>query len=463
MPVILMKAGTTTASASAAEAHTGALAGDDRVYDAIFREMAVIRVFSVEELVDVALMAGGIGTARLPAGPGVGIVTFGGGNGVLAADQCAQHGLSTPPLAPAAVERLRRLLVPVASAANPMDLTPQTAFRPEWMARLPEALDVVAAEPEVDAMLFIVGSLASRAEEIVDAISAFWSRAPRTVCASWPVAPAGAAARLAARGIYSFPEPARGVRALSRLVRYRSDLSRPPHPDRLELPAFDWSAVVRAPGPRTVVPEPQCHRLLAAGGLPVAAGQVVSSEAEAVRAAATVGLPVALKCVSAAVTHRAAAGLVAVDLRTAEEVAGAYRRLVDRARALCVEPDGIYVQHLVRGGVELLVSAFSDPLFGPMVTCGAGGTLAELLDDVVVERAPVDVALAQDLVGRLRIGRHARRHAGLDPEVVAAFVARFSRLAATAPWPRFVLEVNPLVWTPDGVTAADGLLIIEEA
>ncbi len=462
-PVILMKAGTTTASASAAEAHTGALAGDDRVYDAIFREMAVIRVFSVEELVDVALMAGGLGTARLPAGPGVGIVTFGGGNGVLAADQCAQHGLSTPPLAPASVERLRQRLVPVASAANPMDLTPQTAFRPEWMARLPEALDIVAAEPWVHAMLFIVGSLASRAEEIVDAISAFWSRAPHTVCVSWPVAPKGAAARLAAKGIYSFPEPARGVRALSRLVRYRSDLSRPPHADRLELPAFDWSVFVPGPGPRTVVPEPQCHRLLAAGGLPVAAGQVVSSEAKAVRAAATVGLPVALKCVSTAVTHRAAAGLVAVDLRTAEEVAGAYRRLEDRARELCVEPDGVYVQHLVRGGVELLVSAFRDPLFGPMVTCGAGGTLAELLDDVVVERAPVDVALALDLLGRLRIGRQARRHARLDPEAAAEFVARFSRLAATAPWPRFVLEVNPLVWTPDGVTAVDGLLIIEEA
>jgi len=463
-PVVLMKAGTTGASASAAEAHTGALAGDDRVYDAIFREMAVIRVYSVEELVDVALLIASVGTDRLPRGPGVGIVTFGGGNGVLAADQCAQSGLSTPPLAPSSVERLKQLLVPVASAANPMDLTPQTAFRPEWLARLPEALDVVAAEPGVHAMLFIVGSLASRADEIVEAIVAFRRRAPTTVCVSWPVAPKGATARLAEAGIYSLPEPARGVRALARLVRYRRDGSRPPHPEHADLPAFDWSALVGpGAGPRTVVPEPQCHRILAAAGLPVAAGQVVTTEAEAVRAAATVGLPVAVKCVSTAVTHRAAAGLVAVDLRTAEEVAAAYRRLMGRARELDVAPDGVYVQHLVRGGVELLVSAFRDPLYGTMVTCGAGGTLTELLDDVVVERAPVDVPLALDLLDRLRIGRRARQlDQRLNPEAAAEFVARFSRLAATAPWRRFVLEVNPLKWTPEGAVAVDGLLIVEE-
>ena len=105
-PVVLMKGGTTGASARAARAHTGALAGEDRVYDAIFRETAVIRVYSVEELVDVSLLLAGLPAGRLPAGPGVGIVTFGGGNGVLAVDQCIQQGLTTPPLSPASVEQL---------------------------------------------------------------------------------------------------------------------------------------------------------------------------------------------------------------------------------------------------------------------------------------------------------------------------------------------------------------------
>jgi acetyltransferase len=456
-PVVLMKGGTTGASARAARAHTGALAGEDRVYDAIFREAAVVRVHSVEELVDVSLLLAGLGAGRLPGGPGVGIVTFGGGNGVLAVDQCAGHGLAAPPLAPASVERLGQLLVPVASAANPMDLTPTTAMRPEWMARLPEALDVVAAEPGIDSLLVIVGSLASRADEISEVIGAFRARALKPVVASWPVPPRGVPERLAAQGIYSFPEPARAVRALGRLVRHRADLSRPAAGALPALP-FDWTPFVPAEGAHTVVPEPECHRILAAAGLPVAPGRVVTSEVDAVRAARAVGLPVALKGVSPAVTHRAVAGLLAVDLRTAEEVAAACHRLAARAREMDVKLDGLYVQRMVAGDVELLVSAFRDPVFGTMVTCGAGGGLTELLDDVAVARAPIDVPVALDLLGGLRIARRVR----WDPGPAAEFVARFSRLVVTAPWQRFVFEVNPIRCGRDGVVAVDGLLIVEE-
>ncbi len=461
-PVILIKAGTTRASAHAAQSHTGALAGEDRVYDAIFRETAVIRVYSVEELLDVGLMLGGVETPKLPEGPGVGIVTFGGGNGVLATDQCAQSGLATPPLSPRSVERLRQLLVPVASAANPMDLTPQTALQAERLALLSEALDVVAAEPEIHALFFIVSSLGARAVEIADVISGYYGRAPKPVCVNWVDAPKGTSERLAAKGIYAFPEHARGARALQRLVRYQADLSRPPHPAQVDLPAFDWSAFVREPGPRTVIPEHLCHRILQAAGLSVAAGRVATSEEDAVRAAEAVGLPVALKGLSPAVTHRAAAGLLAVDLRAPEEVRAGYRKLVARARELKVALEGIYVQHLVPGGLELLVSAFRDPLFGTMLTCGAGGNLTELLDDVVVERAPVDETLARHLLGHLRIVREARPDPGRDPVGAARFIAEFSRLAATAPWRRFVLEVNPIKWSREGAVAVDGLLIVEE-
>ena len=461
--VVLMKGGTTKASARAAQAHTGALAGEDRVYDAIFTEMAVIRVYSIEELLDVSLMLSGTGGRELPNGPGVGIVSFGGGDGVLAADQCAQSGLHFPPLRPESVERLRQSLISVASAANPMDLTPQTALRPEWLARLPEALDVIAGEPEVHALFFILSSLALRAPEILEVMFEYWNRTRKTICVSWLDPPMGVPERLAEKGIYSFPDTGRGARAISRLVRYQADLTRPPHTEGIELPAFDWSKFIPEPRPQMVIPEHQCHRILAAGGLSVAKGEVAASEREVARAAESVGLPVALKAVSPAVTHRAAAGLLAVDLRTTEEVLAAYRRLMARAKTLNVTLDGIYVQHLAGAGSELLVSAFRDPLFGTMLTCGAGGNLTELLDDVAVARAPVDELLALDLLGRLRIVRRfQRQHAGLDPKIAAGFITHFSRLAATAPWKQFVLEVNPIKWSHDGAVAVDGLLIIEQ-
>jgi acetyltransferase len=461
-PVVLIKAGRTGASARAAQAHTGALVGEDRVFDAVLRELGVIRVHSIEELVDVSLLLES-NRDRLPSGRGVGVVTFGGGNGVLAADQCVEFGLATPDLGPACVERLRPLLVSVATAANPLDLTPTTAFRAESLARLPAALDTVAAEPGVHAILFIAGSLAAKGAEISEVIAGFASRALKPVCVSWPSPPLGIPERLAAGGICSFLDPVRGVRALARLAARGVATSRPPRPAVGARATFDWGAHVPASPGHLVVPEDRCHALLAAAGLPVAAGQLVRDETAAAEVAQSLGLPVVLKGISGSVTHRAAAGLLAVDLRSADEVGAAFRRLRDRAREIAVDLDGIYVQRLHRGGAELLVAAFRDPIFGVMVSCGSGGGLTELIDDVVTERAPVDRRLATDMLDRLRIRPHAVDEAGpLAAEPAAAFLARFSELALAAPWPRFLLEVNPLKWTRAGVVAVDGLLIVDQ-
>jgi acyl-CoA synthetase (NDP forming) len=463
-PVVLIKAGATSASARAAQAHTGALVGEDRVVDAVLRELGVIRVQSIEELVDVSLLLAG-NRARLPAGRGVGVVTFGGGNGVLAVDQCAQFGLSTPALSAACVERLRPLLISVATAANPLDLTPTTAFRAESLALLPQALDAVTAEPEIHTILFIAGSLAAKGAEISDVIASFATRAAKPVCVSWPSPPLGIPERLATRGIYAFLDPVRGIQAVARLATQGDAAARPPRPPgpRADgLTAFDWGAHVADPRGHLVVPEDRCHRLLAAAGLPVAAAQLVQGEAAARGAAEAIGYPVVVKGISPSVTHRAAAGLLAVDLRSGAEVAAACRGLEARAGEIGTVLDGIYVQRMHRGGTELLLAAFRDPMFGVMVSCGSGGALTELIDDVVTERAPVDRPLAVAMLDRLRIRRHAVDLRGpLDAGPAADFLVRFSELALTAPWRRFVFEVNPLKWTRDGVVAVDGLLIID--
>jgi acyl-CoA synthetase (NDP forming) len=291
----------------------------------------------------------------------------------------------------------------------------------------------------------------------------FATRATKPVSVSWPSPPLGIPERLAARGIYSFLDPVRGVQAIARLASGAVASSRPPRPAAAGLPAFDWAAHVPAGIGRRVIPEDRCHQILAAAGLPVAAGRLVRDEAAAVEAAETLGFPVVLKGISPSVTHRASAGLLAVDLRTAGEVVAACRRLQARAREIPVELDGVYVQRMHRGGVELLLAAFRDPMFGVMVSCGSGGGLTELIDDVVTERAPVDSWLAADMLDRLRIRRYAADLQGpLDAQAAAAYVARFSELASTAPWSRFVFEVNPLKWTREAVVAVDGLLILDQ-
>lgn len=461
-PVIMIKAGASPVAAIAAKAHTGALVGDDRVFDAMLQEAGVIRVQSIEELVDVALLLADIFPGRMPRGRGVGIVTFGGGNGVLATDQALQYHLTTPSLDAACVDRLRSLLVAVATAANPLDLTPTTAFRTEALAQLPAALDVFAAQSQIHSVMVIVGSLASRAREIIDVLQAFHHRSDKPVCIVWPSPPSGVVAEFARHGIPAFAEPARGMRALRHLAEHHEIASRPSRATPTAIPAFAWRSFVPERGPDAVVTEDRCHAILASAGLPVAPGMLARTRDDAATAAATLGFPLVLKAISPAVTHRAAAGLVAVDLRSAEEVADAFDALVARAAVLSIPLDGIYAQKMIKGGTELLVAAFRDPMFGTMISCGAGGALTELIDDVVTRQAPVDEAVAADMIARLRSYRDLRP--GPDDATVhsaAAFVAAFSRLAASAPWTRFTFEVNPLKWSAEIAVAVDGLLIVE--
>ncbi|MEO8303138.1 MAG: acetate--CoA ligase family protein [Betaproteobacteria bacterium] len=461
-PVVVLKGGETAASARAAVAHTGALAGERRVWDAVFRDAGVVQVHSLEELLDTVLFLTSIEAGRVPSGNGVAAVTFGGGGGVLAADQAARCDLALPTLADATQRALRPLVPPIAAITNPVDLTPQAFNQAEWFARFPGALDAIAADPAIHSILLQFGPMAQRGMEIARAICDFRHRTAKTVCFAWPLAPRGVAEFLREQGAYVFTEHARAIKVLGRLARWQAVVGSEIESASMAM-TFDWSAHLANPTAGYVMSEPDCHRLLEAAGLPVAAGRLVRSADEAAEAAAAVGMPVALKGISAKVTHRAAAGLVALGIDSGSDARESYRVLDERAARAGVALDGVYVQRMVSGGLEVLVSAFRDPVFGPMISCGAGGNLTELIDDVTLQRAPVSQSQAERMIDRLRIARVAN---GMRPQpdrrVLAAFVARLSQLAAGAPWRRFVLEINPVKWDAGEVTAVDGLLIVEE-
>jgi acetyltransferase len=196
-------------------------------------------------------------------------------------------------------------------------------------------------------------------------------------------------------------------------------------------------------------------------GLPVAQGRLARTTEEAVRAANEVGYPVVLKGISPAITHRAAAGLVRLALEDDAGVEKADRAFRALAAELGVTLDGTFVQHMVAGNVELLVTAIRDPQFGVMVGCGMGGAMTEIIDDVAFARAPIDAEGAFDLIGRLRTV--ARLPALLSDEQrsrAAEFLARFSGLVAGAPWQDFTFEINPVKLGSE-LAAVDALLVID--
>jgi acyl-CoA synthetase (NDP forming) len=455
-PVVVLKAGATPASAVAAAAHTGALAGEGRVWDAVLRDCAAIQVWSLEELLDVAMQLSGADLGKLPRSRGVAAVTFGGGSGVLSADQCDRVGLSVPALAAETRAALEGFVPPLASTRNPVDLTPQAYQNPKWLGHFPHALDVIAADPGVGMIFFQLGPMARGDLEMAQMVSAFRTRCTKPVIAAWPLAIEVARASLHADGVHIFPEYSRAVRTMGRVADYADALAAPR--DDVPAAAFDWSAQVPNPVAGAVISEHACHAILARAGLSVADGRLAVTEDAAVDAARDVGFPVVMKGISAQVTHRAAAGLLALELPSEAAVRNAWQTLRARAAALPPALDGILVQHMMRDGEELLISAFRDPDFGVMLSLGAGGTLTELLDDVVLVPAPVSPAAAARALRQLRV----MRKAGDRLDALLDFASRFSAVAAAAPWQRFVLEVNPVKWTADEARAIDGLLIIEQ-
>ncbi len=460
-PVVVLKGGATETSGRAALAHTGRLVGLDRTYDAIFREVAAIRVHSSEEMLDVCLQLASLRPGQLPAGNRVLLTSFGGGSGVLGTDQCAREGLEVPPLDPDTRRQVAPLLPSLASSLNPIDLTPGSMTNPRLRATLPEALALLANAPGVDLCVLLASGFGHLAPAVATMLEALRSQADKPLCVSWLSPPPGIAERFAARGVRLFDEHARAIRAAAHLARHAGDMRhRIRHRPDLGR-AFPWSDLAAPTADRQVLPEPVAARVLEAAGLPVARGRLATAVDEAVRAAHEVGFPVAVKGISAAITHRAAAGLVALDVDSPEAVARIDRALRARAASLGVTLDGTWIQHMVPGGVELLVTAFRDKEWGVMVGCGMGGGATELIDDVVLARAPLDADGAFDVLGRLRtLGRLPDLLTPRQREMAADFVARFSALVATAPWPSFTFEVNPLKVGAERVTAVDGLLVI---
>ena len=405
-----------------------------------------------------ALELSGADLAKLPSNRGVAAITFGGGSGVLAADQCDQAGLAVPSLSIETRQALKEIVPPLASTRNPVDLTPQTYLDPKWLKSFPHALDVIAADPGVGTIFFQAGPMSRGDAELAETIVAFRARCPKPTLAAWPLAIDAARDVFRAASMHLFPEYSRGVRTIGRLAAYFEDLA--PASERPEPATFDWSAFAPAPEPGEVVTEDRCHALLARAGMNVAPGRLAHTEDEAVQIADEIGIPAAMKGISRQVTHRAAAGLLALSLRTEADIRDAWARINARAQSRSVALDGVYVQKMAPDGVELLLSAHRDPSFGVMVSIGAGGVMTELIDDVTLASAPVGEAAAARALNRLRI---VRRAGGVTADqALPRSVARFAALAASAPWRRFVLELNPVKWTPTEAVAVDGLLIISE-
>lgn len=460
-PVVVLKGGMTPQSAAAATAHTGTLVGEGRVWESVFDDLSVIRVDSMAEMLDVAWFLSANRHASVPSNRGLAAVTFGGGAGVLSADQASRAALSMAHLSQASSPRIAQLVPSIATIANPIDLTPEAFRTPESRERFGPVLDALEDDPSVGSIVLLMGPMGAGGSEIASQVVEFVGKTTKATAVSWPAPPPGADEVLRGCELPVFDEQARAIGVLGKLAAYGESLGRWRARSSAKPLDFPWQNALGVLEGRTVAPEDRCTPLLARAGLRVLRGCAVTSADEAVAAARGLGRAVALKGLSQTVTHRARAGLVVLGATSADEVRAGFDTVRARAGEVGAVLDAVYVQEMAeRGGTELIVSGFRDPLFGPFVLCGAGGTLAEELDDVVLLPAPFGADDGERIPARLRTirGRVARASA----RGLGEFLARFSQLVASAPYRTFVLELNPVMCFEDRVVAVDALLVVDE-
>jgi acetyltransferase len=501
-PVIVVKAGRSAQGQAAAASHTGALAGSDIVFDAAIRRAGMLRVDTLGELFSAAETLAhfrnpATGTAREEDRAlldRLTLLTNGGGAGVMAADAAAAAGVDLVPLDALAAATRRALdsaLPANWSHANPVDIIGDAP-----VARYLAAFEALLGDPQAGTILFMHAPTAIvPSEDIARALAALIDRLPQArqrVLACWLGDAAVRSARevFQAAGIPCYDTPEQAVRALSMLLDYRRNqaqlLEAPPAGAagvRLDLAAAREAIAPALAEGREWLTEPEAKALLLACGIAVAgtrivtidggAAQTAPSHAQAAEAAAdaaeAIGFPVVLKILSPQITHKSDVGGVVLDLHDRAGVVSAATAMLERVSA--AEPTavltGFTVQAMVRRprALELIVGAHLDPLFGPVILFGAGGTAVEVVADRAVALPPLNAPLARALVERTRIARLLagwRDVPAADLGAVQHVLLGVSELLAALP-EITELDINPLLADAAGAVALDARVRVSAA
>jgi acetyltransferase len=469
-PVIVVKAGRAPAGAKAAASHTGALAGSDSVFDAAVRRSGMLRVDTLESLFDAAETLAHVKSWR---GERLAILTNGGGAGVLAADALALGDGRMAELSEATVRALDEFLPVAWPRSNPVDIIGDAP-----VVRYCDALRVLLAAPEVDGVLFMHAPTAIvPAADIARACLPLIQEAGKPVLACWLGGSTVAAARRAwtEAGVASYSTPERAIAAWLQRVEYGRNqealLQLPSgklddfRPDLATAQALLDQALREG---REWLDEEQAKVLLQAYGVPVVETRRARDAEEAVLAAMQIGFPVALKVLSPQIVHKSDVGGVALALGSADEVRTAVVRM--RQRVARQQPEahvqGFTVQAMASrpGAQELIVGIATDPVFGPVVLFGEGGTAVELRKDRAVGLPPLNDRLARDLISRTRVGALLagyRGHAAVDYPGLVGAMLKVSQMACDLP-ALAELDINPLLADAHGVLALDARIRVRK-
>lgn len=470
-PIVVIKAGRSAAGAKAASSHTGALAGADEVADAAFERAGVIRVLEITDLFALAEL---LSYQPRPSGPRLAIVTNAGGPGVLTTDALTTGGGQLTPVEGPLLAELNSFLPDAWSHGNPIDVLGDAPPK-----RYTQTVEAIAKNPNVDGVLVILTP-----QDMTDPTASATALVPlaninKIFITSWmgglDVAAGVNILRKAHIPNFSYPDQA--VRVFNYLHKYAANvahISKPTPAIPLGL-GFDVSKArmtVRGlyrralHSGRTILSEYEAKKVLEAYNIPGGKTELALSAEEAVTHSRAIGYPVVLKVHSETITHKSDVGGVKLNIKTDDEVRAAYEEIKANVTQHASEADflGVVVLPLVklRDSYEVILGAYVDAQFGPVILFGLGGVLVEVFKDKGLGLAPLNETFAELLVEKTKIYqalKGVRGRAAVDLALLKRIIVSFSYLLADHPWIK-EFDINPLVASPDGILALDARIIV---
>ncbi|HYW92041.1 MAG TPA: acetate--CoA ligase family protein [Gammaproteobacteria bacterium] len=454
-PVVIVKVGVSSIGGEAARSHTAALAGSDATFDALFRQYNVCRASSIEEAFDITYAAAQ-GETRVSRN--LGLITVSGGAGILMADEASRQGLCIPELPADAQARIRDV-VPFAAPRNPVDATGQVASD---MGLYEKIIDHALSANVFDTVVAFQGlaALSPRYGQWGQKMwNSFIDRYPDKLFVFASVMQPEYQREMEEAGAICFGDPTRAVRAIGAVVRIKEGFDawkRPSAPER------EWTELPSVGG--TDQSELTALRLFASAGIPVIEHRHAASAADCARAVEELGVPTAVKVLSPDIVHKSDAGGVRLNVDAAA-AAGAFAEIRNNVRKAHPEArfEGVLVTPMKNDGVETIVGAHVDPVFGPVIMFGLGGVAVEVLRDVTFRVAPFDREVAMQMIADIRaapILDGYRLNWTPDKHALADTLSRLSCLAYANRDSFRSMELNPLLVLPEGsgVVALDAAI-----
>jgi acetyl coenzyme A synthetase (ADP forming)-like protein len=464
-PVVIFKAGTTSAGVKAASSHTGSLAGTDVAYGAAFRRSGIIRADTFEQLFDFATA---LSMQPIPKGISTAIVTNAGGPGIICADAVENSGLSVAQLDHQTATALKKKLPNAASIGNPIDVLGDAD--PE---RYRLAVETAMNSDRVDAVItLLTPQLMTNPMETAKVIADCANgEKPLLACFMGGKDVLPGREELVSRNLPDYPSPERAVEALKAMHDYRvwcdrepRVVSRFPVNRRRVQRIFDMYQRMG----NTQIGEVEAKKVLGAYGFTVPKGGVCASSRQAVELSDYIGYPVAMKIVSKDIVHKSDVGGVKINLQNSDEVRDAYDLMMMRVGQQVPDAllEGVYVEEMAPKGREVILGMTRDPQFGPMMMFGLGGIFVEVMKDVTFHLAPITKEEAMQMLESTRsyvLLKGVRGQAAVDLDAISTGLQYISQLVTDFPQIK-EMDINPFIVVPVGgrSVAADARITLSE-